>query len=180
MLSFTLLPVTAADVLSWNIQTVDENAYTVGGACPIALDSKGLPHIAYTNVRVESDRHQTPLVMYANWNGTVWKTQQIALGNALSLVLDFNDHPHILYKRSGKPLMYDSWTGSEWNIQTVDPNSTGGFSGLVALDSYGNPHVAYTDGITVKYAVLNVEEWSVQTVAQYDDVEIPQAFFCVR
>ena len=171
LISCSAIPAHAA--LSWNVQTVDDRAYATQRRCPIALDSKGLPHIAYTDVRVESDRHQTPLVMYANWNGTVWNTQQIAIGYALSLVLDAADHPHILYKRSLEPLMYASWTGSEWDIQTVDPNSTGGFSGFVALDSYGNPHVAYTDGITVRYAVSNGSEWSVQTVAQYEDVEIP-------
>jgi len=175
MLLFALLPVIAGSAtLSWNVQTVDDRAYAPASGCPIALDSKGLPHIAYTNFRVDPDtRFQTPLVMYANWNGTVWKTQQIAIGFASSLVLDADDRPHILYKRSREPLMYASWTGSKWNIQTVDPNFTGGGSGLVVLDSYGNTHVAYTDGISVRYAALNGGEWSVQTVAQYEDVEIP-------
>jgi hypothetical protein len=173
LLTFCLaIPVRAA--LSWNVQTVDDNAYTFQSRCPIALDSKSSPHIAYTDVHVEPDGFQRPLVMYANWNGTVWRTQQIAIGYALSLVLDANDHPHILYHRSWKPLMYASWTGSEWNIQTVDPNTfTGGVFGIVALDSYGNPHIAYTDGTTIKYAVSNGTEWSIQTVAQYEDVEIP-------
>ncbi|MBN1245805.1 hypothetical protein JXA31_09460 [Candidatus Bathyarchaeota archaeon] len=173
MLLFHLLPVIAGSALSWNIQTVDESAHTYQSRCPIALDSKGLPHIAYNDLRVEPNRRQTGLVMYANWNGTNWKTQQIAKGITLSLVLDDNDQPHILYKGSLEPLMYASWTGSEWDIQIVDPNFTSYGSGVVALDSQGNPHVAYTDGITVKYAVLNGEEWTVQTVAQYEDVEIP-------
>jgi hypothetical protein len=118
--------------------------------------------------------------MYANWNGTVWKTQQIAIGSALSLVLDANDHPHILYKRSWNPLMYASWTGSKWNIQTVDPDFfTGGGFGIVALDSYGNPHVAYNDGTTIKYAVSNGTEWNIQTVATDESGELPNLSFAL-
>jgi len=179
MLSFTLLPVIAESALSWNIQTVDENAYTSGIHCPIALDSKGLPHIAYTDVRVEPDtRGQTPLVMYANWNGTTWKTQQIAKGKALSLVLDADDHPHILYHLSWEPLMYASWTGSKWNIQTVDPDTfSGGGFGLIALDSYGNPHVAYNDGTTIEYAVSNGTEWNIQKVATDESGETAKLSF---
>ncbi|MBN1245563.1 hypothetical protein JXA31_08215 [Candidatus Bathyarchaeota archaeon] len=112
--------------------------------------------------------------MYADWNGTVWKTQQVALGFASSLVLDADDYPHILYETSPwDPLMYASWTGTKWNIQTVDPNFTSGASGALALDSHGNSHIALTDGITVKYAVWNGSEWSTQTVAKYETIEIP-------
>ena len=158
---------------SWNIQTVDNDAYTLEGRCPIVLDSNNSPHIAYTNVRVEPDRFQTPLVMYADWNGSGWSTQQIAEGFAHSLVLDASDNPHILYSSSWKPLMYASWTGSKWSLQTVDPNYfTGGGFGIVALDSYGNPHVAYTDGTTIKYAVSKGSGWSIQTVDTYEG-EIP-------
>jgi len=170
------IPVRAA--LSWNVQTVDDRAYATQRRCPIVLDSKGLPHIAYTDVRVESDRHQTPLVMYANWNGTSWKTQQIALGNALSLVLDADDHPHVLYHRSWKPLMYATWTGSRWDIQTVDPNTfSGGGFGLIALDSNGNPHVAYNDGTTIEYAFSNGSDWNIQTVATDESGELPNLSF---
>jgi hypothetical protein len=175
--AFWAVPASAA--LSWNIQTVDENAYTSGIHCPIALDSKGLPHIAYTDVRVEPDtRFQTPLVMYANSNGTSWKTQQIAKGKALSLVLDADDHPHILYHLSWEPLMYACWTGSKWNIQTVDPDTfSGGGFGLIALDSYGNPHVAYNDGTTIEYADSNGEEWNIQKVATDESGELPNLSF---
>ncbi len=159
---------------SWDIQTVDNDAYTLEGRCPIVLDSSNLPHIAYTNVRIEPDGFKTPLVMYANWNGSGWSTQQIAIGRAYSLVLDASDNPHILYSSSWEPLMYASWTGSEWSLQTVDLNYfTGGGFGIVALDLYGNPYIAYNDGATVKYAVSKGAGWSIQTVTRFEDGEIP-------
>jgi hypothetical protein len=160
---YSAVPVQAS--LSWSVQTVDNNAYTFQSRCPIALDSNNSPHIAYTDVRVESDGFQTPLVMYANWNGTDWSTQQIAIGRAFSLVLDANDHPHVLYSRSREPLMYASLTGTSWVSQTVDANGAG--FGMVALDSSGNPHVAYTDGTSIKYAILKGSSWDIQTVATY-------------
>jgi hypothetical protein len=135
------------------------------------LDSNNLPHIAYTDVRVEPDGFQTPLVMYANWNGTGWSTQKVSEGFAYSLVLDANSNPHILYSLLREPLMYASWTGSSWNSQTVDPNGAG--YGVVALDSSGNPHVAYTDGTTIKYAVSKGSSWNIQTVDTYKPGEIP-------
>ncbi|MBN1244024.1 hypothetical protein JXA31_00350, partial [Candidatus Bathyarchaeota archaeon] len=111
-------------------------------------------------------------VMYASGNESGWKTQKVSNGTAYSLIFDANDNPHILYSYyapvypSPRGLMYASWTGSSWNSQTVDPSDTG--FGMVALDSHGNPHVAYTDGTTIKYAVSNGEDWSIQTVAQYE------------
>ncbi len=92
---------------------------------------------------------------YASWNGSGWDKQTAeyfyipdlrpsTLGSVGGFVLDSNDHPHIVYtvavqndsessvgyvKRS--ILKYASWTGTEWNIQTVD-NGTGG---SIALDS---------------------------------------------
>ena len=100
---FSLVPVHAA--LSWNFQKVDNNAYTLEGRCPIVLDSNNSPHIAYTDVHVESDGFQTTLAMYASLNGSGWNTQQIAKGRTYSLALDADDKPYILYSRSWEPLM---------------------------------------------------------------------------
>ena len=82
--------------------------------------------------------------------------------------MDTNGNPHILYVRyEQNGLEYASWTGSNWNTQTIDPNATlsnNGF-GTLALDSEGNPHIAFTDGSTLYYASWNESiNWTVQTI----------------
>ncbi|MCW4019479.1 MAG: hypothetical protein NWF00_12520 [Candidatus Bathyarchaeota archaeon] len=169
---FSVVPCNA-DV-TWNIQTVDNKVYTWQMRYPIAVDSNNTAHIAYTNWNKSSIRQLSyHFVMYASWNGSGWSTQKVDEGIAHSLILDANDNPHILYGRSWQPLMYASWTGSKWGIQTVDTDYvTGVGCGVVTLDSFGNPHIAYTDGASIKYAVSDETNWSIQTVAAYEG-EIP-------
>ena len=135
------------------------------GYNPIVVDSNNNPHIAYTDYV-----NGTYFVMYASWNGSDWSTQTVAEGFAFSLVLDANGNPQVLYNNPyvgsypegpSRPLMYASWTGTNWNIQTVDKHV--GY-GVVALDSSGNPNVAYTTGKTVKYASWIGSNWNIQTV----------------
>jgi hypothetical protein len=165
----TAMPSTAQTTSPWTAQIVDTNAYAyTNGYCPLVLDSSGNPHFAYTGFRINADRFSTPLVMYASWNGTGFNLQQIAVGTAFSLVLDHADNPHILYGAGSEassfgPLMYASWTGSSWARGTVDNSYLHGF-GVVALDSADKPHVAYTDGQTVKYATGSGSSWNRVTV----------------
>jgi hypothetical protein len=178
----SVLPVHAA--LSWTVQTVDENGALYGSSyCPIVVDSNNIPHIAYT-VWSQGTERAWPyyFVMYGSWNGSGWGIQKVSNGSAYSLVLDASGYPHILYSYyspvfpSSTGLMYASWTGSSWISQTVDPN--GADYGVVALDSSGNPHVAYTDGTSIKYAVWTGLNWNIQTVATNNprDVDVNFVF----
>ena len=156
-----LSAVTTHTAFSWNVQTVDDYGAHIGnGYTPIVVDSNNTAHIAYTRYV-----NETYYVVYASWNGTGFSTQDVAEGDAYSLALDSKNSPHILYGSFQEPLMYASWTGTEWVSQTVDANGAG--FGMVALDSSGNPHIAYTDGATIKYAFLKGSSWSIQTVATY-------------
>jgi len=146
---------------NWNVQIVDVNGAREGNGriCPIVVDSNSNPHIAYTSPYSDSK------VTYASSNGSLWSTQIIASGNAFSLVLDANDNPHILYTG----LTYASWKGSKWTSQIVDPTDPNTL-GALALDSFGNPHVAYTDGQAVKYASRIGSTWNIQIVDAYSEI----------
>jgi hypothetical protein len=163
----------------WNTQPVAVNGVTTNTG--LALDSNGNPHIAYS---VKDS------LMYASWTGTNWTTQTIDSStvansiNSPSLALDSAGNPHIAYcyqpyGAGGYPsypsvFKYASWTGTNWTIQTVDT-----IDGLYpvqsfALDSSNNPHIVcgvynitqvVSPGIwIVKYATLNGQNWSIQTV----------------
>lgn len=159
--------------LAWSVQIVDDYGSATGnGYCPVVVDSNNTAHIAYTRWS-EGAEPAWPwwFVMYASWNGSGWSTQKVSNGSAYNLVLDANSNPHILYSYyapvhpSPTGLMYASWTGSSWISQTVDSNGAG--YGVIALDWSGNPHIAYTDGTSIKYAIRQESSWSIQTVATY-------------
>ena len=127
--------------------------------CPIALDSNGVPHVAYAS--------SAAMVEYATWNGISWSTQSVDLGSIYSIVFDNSNTPHLVYAGS-EGLMYATWAGSNWTLQTVDPN--GASFAALAFDSASNPHIAYDNGTTVKYASWTGSSWQIQIV---DNVTAP-------
>jgi len=136
--------------LSWDIQIVDEDASGIGyGFCPIVVDSDDNPHIAYRG---------HPYARYASWNGSGWNIQQLATyAFTHDLALDANGNPRITLQNS-----YATWNGTGWDSQTF--TSDGGVFSSLALDSSGNPHVAYITGDKLKYASQNGSNWTIQTV----------------
>lgn len=91
------------------------------------------------------------------------------VGDLTSIDLDGKDYPHISYlDDSNSKLKYAKWTGYEWNITDVDTVSGYtpqlGHTTLV-IDSNGLPHIGYHDPPdALKHAVLNGEEWTIETV----------------
>ena len=179
LLSSTLLlafystsPVHAAT--SWNVQTVHTRAAGQGnGYCPIVLDSNNVPSIAYTGY---------DSMMYARWNSSLggFSTQKITIGIATDMALDTNNNPNILCEAfradvkhaswSDASVMYASWTGSNWDIQTVNKNYT--VYASLALDSAGNPHAAYSTGKALMYASRSGSNWTIEIVDNGTDIPI--------
>ncbi|XES77554.1 MAG: hypothetical protein ACBZ72_01445 [Candidatus Bathyarchaeia archaeon] len=122
---------------NWSIQTVDTPFYSQSS---LALDSKGYPHISYTNASNDG-------LEYTSWDGTAWIKQTVDADwdfhGDCYLGLDSDDKPQIAYFVAvGEEcdLKYAVWTGENWSIQLVDSNTA---SGAMVLDSSGNPHIAY-------------------------------------
>jgi hypothetical protein len=133
------------------------------------VDFNNTPHIAYTSFAIGSTT-PLPFVMYARWNGVGWSTQAIDLWYANSFDLDVYGNPHILYSGlSG--LMYATLSESNLVKQTVDSNN-GGF-GVLAIDSFNNPLVAYGNSTSVKYASKLGTSWDIETVDVLNNSNIP-------
>jgi len=92
-------------------------------------------------------------LLYVSWDGTAWNTQDVVSNITLEiyghnvnwvnmgfLALDVHDYPRISYFDTH--LMYASWNGNTWKIQTIDTNAQAK-PAFLALDSNDNPHISY-------------------------------------
>ncbi len=104
---------------------------------------------------------------FAEWNfETV--DNSVNVGWYSSIAIDPADYPHIAYLDAyNHTLKYARWTGSEWFIETVDsgvcPDELDK-SISIALDSLGNPHIAYSTehgnpGDTIRYTYWDGTVW---------------------
>ncbi len=93
-------------------------------------------------------------------------------GFGTSLALDAAGNPHISYLAEGSyDLKYAHWTGTAWDIQTVDSAGLVGMYSSLKLDSAGRPHISYctylpnsADCDDLKYARWTGSAWAVETV----------------
>jgi hypothetical protein len=84
-----------------------------------------------------------------------------------SLALDSSGNPHMSYSDHLDGLKYASWSGSNWNIETVCSGGSSTSSSL-ALDSQGNPHISFSQSIngfnSLCYASWNGSNWKIEVV----------------
>jgi len=132
-----------------------------GPTSSLAVNSNGNPCVAYLFDGLR----------YAEFDGKKWSSQLIDPSNLaffLSLQLDKDNHPRISYYHRLYPdgsyalrLKYAFFDGKTWYTQTVDPRLGMGKFNELALDSEGNPHIAYSDveGFNLQYAHWNGENW---------------------
>lgn len=178
------------DGAGWHYETVD-SAPKVGSSASLALDAGGSPHISYY------DRGNGN-IKYAHWQNGAWDIQSLdrAVEGSGSLALDTAGRPHISYYSNDEgpspsglttyTVKYASWTGSSWNIQTLE-QGTGSSNFLVsgislALDSFGRPHISYTLNFLtepcescLKYARWTGSAWDIQIIEKKGPV-IPTSF----
>lgn len=104
-----------------------------------------------------------------------WEIQRLDAdtGYVSAIALDSNNNPHILYSdyENGNPhnpqdVMYASWTGLSWKIQTVVEGDARENTHLYnfVLDSNNNPYILY-DGVNgLMCASWTGSNWTLQTI----------------
>jgi hypothetical protein len=158
---------------SWNVEAV----YSVaGGECKdsaLVFDGAGDPHIFFKQ-RVGS----VGTAKYATHDGGVWSTEDLETGTRYTgggpdAVIDAAGRPHAIYQRGASSIAYAVRNGTTWDIELIVDGVARGWKSL-ALDSIGNPHVAYEDtspagSNILNYMVKSGGSWSVETVDTTDE-----------
>ena len=182
------------DIDGWHIETVDNRHATIGGNIvgsligsynSIAVDSHGYPHVAYTNYtqRLSGDLWT---LKYAYRDSNAWHIMSVDIGQAdvriagVSIAIDSNDNPYILYEKIyGKIGRYETTlnfahkTSNGWQYGSplnIHGEHIGDYPSL-ALDSNDYPHIAYYNSSTgeIKYAYQDASGWHLETVTRTAD-----------
>jgi hypothetical protein len=150
----------------WGVVTVPRNGsedHVVGRSCSLALDSDGLPHIAFQdetagtlNVarKAPDGRWAVEVVAGAgayDWPGTLGGE----VGRMISMVLDTKDREWIAYRDvHTKSIKVAGRQPNEWTVIEVEKDTDLGSWISAALDGDGNMALAYHDRDegTLKYA----------------------------
>jgi hypothetical protein len=127
-------------------QVVDSAVGWCGFQSSIALDSAGLPHIAYY-----ADRGTDQVLAYAHFDGLAWHTEDLGPGGGgPAIVIDANDEPHMVHAIERmlsvynwvSPMEYVHRDDSGWHYEqpagiAADPR----VPLALALDADGHVHV---------------------------------------
>jgi hypothetical protein len=164
------------DGKTWYTETVDARSAT-GKFNSLALDSKGLPYISYSDVDAGDLRYTK--FDGAEWNFSAPDTQKLSegwVGIGSSIEIDQAGVPHIAYVDvTHHRIKYVSWTGKGWKSEIVD-SVTGKADNVdrvsLKFDSKQRPHLAYWDsGLGVlRHATITPKGWRAETVDGSDNV----------
>lgn len=132
----------------------------------IALDSSDHVNVVYYDYDNAEVRH-------AIQSGDLWASAPVTAAQPmrppLSLAMDGSNRPVIAAQLAADDtLMFARYTGSLWQVQTVDEY---GRVPSIAIDAAGDPHIAYFNDETgeLRYASWTGSEWSSELVTATTD-----------
>lgn len=120
----------------------------------IVTDSNGRVHIVWMDGE-EGIHSETTNLVHSYWNGDVWSAPAtIATGNyheLPSLAADTSGNVYLVWNADTNPdawqIYYSKYNGTSWSsalaISGANPSDTA-WDAKIAIDSSGNPNVAYT------------------------------------
>ena len=159
-----------------------------GGHFPsIALDGSGMAWISY--YKSEDGTLNLGHRQAEGRTATSWHTQQLdrslGAGRNSSLVLDSESQVHTCYSEyreyMGRSLMYSRQAPGGWEIEEIDPASSGMHNSL-AVTRNGNPVVPYEAGVDLLCAVREAGGWQktlidaggAQTAGEYNSLVLDE------
>jgi hypothetical protein len=146
--------------------------------CTLTLDSKQRPRISYS----DQGTFKGAKLRFLYWEGGAeWKNVPVSPINAAtvsyytSIALDAQDRPFFSYYDYLGPdgeqtlrLRSVSWADNHWEVRVVDGRPGSGKFNSIAVDSAGNPHIAYAnvkaETMSLRYASWDGENWRTETL----------------
>ena len=131
------------------------------GACAVATDPSGQPHVAYQGKNYH--------LYHARYDGRRWThelvdgTSDCGWGN--SIAVDAQGHVHISYAAfrglGAQKLIYAVHDGSQWQVQEVGRDAA--FTHL-KLDAEGHPHILFKGDTGYSYAKHDGTRWHIEDI----------------
>jgi hypothetical protein len=121
-------------------QVVDATS-SCGAWSSIALDSTGLPHIAYYAERANPAGEA---LVYAHFDGSAWLLEELTQGGgfATAIAIDALDHPHIVHALRLGTFQYLHREDTDWEHEEPAGFTAWASSPMsLALDAAGHAHV---------------------------------------
>jgi hypothetical protein len=147
----------------WSIDTVDAEMYS-GYRPSIAFGADGEPSVLYNSGSAN-------LLKFAHRSAGEWTAEVLdTLGDAFAgeLAYSADGDAHVAYRRRGSPitLMYATRHAGVWTKEVVDAVGQPGDQAGLALDSGGEPHIAYRVpvGGMLRYAARSGGIWHTSNV----------------
>jgi hypothetical protein len=147
----------------WDSEVVEAFPDLAQNAC-IALDSAGLPRVAYSVWGAH-------LLRFARRTESGWTAETLdeaeGVGQRVSMALDSGDHAHVAYGR-GSELVYATDASGTWVTTVVETGVPDGRPALAVTGS-GTVGIAYlgtggTYGFALRYATNESSEWRTEDV----------------
>ncbi|WP_300426116.1 chitobiase/beta-hexosaminidase C-terminal domain-containing protein [Methanobacterium sp.] len=159
---------------TWHIETLESTKSGSGFYVSLVLDSSGNPHIAYSQSTPDK-------LKYAYKDASGWHFFDLITNidvSYVNLVL-YNDNPQIsFFHNTEERLKYAYLNGTTWVIENVTPTPTGGHWNSLALNSNGNPRIAFYDYYSSTTGILKYAKrtptgiWQIETVDDSGDVGV--------
>lgn len=154
----------------------------------LAFDANGILHAAsiFPQTFGAVDSLQYGVFDGSSWNYAreIVSSGRTMYGFDTSIAIDSKGFPHIAYTRSSNwlaagDLAYAFMDDDGWHISPIVTGAGRGRFASIALDHWDRPHVAWLDVDpgspsvgTVRYGVLNSNQWQIEDVDVLNDVEL--------
>ncbi|MEJ2721810.1 MAG: FlgD immunoglobulin-like domain containing protein [bacterium] len=139
----------------------------------MAVDGDGIPHVLFNNCQawelcVPADPGNSALT-YGFKTGAEWSFEPVAsdpVGEHFSIIVDNTNMPHLAYRDTTWQMHYGYRDAGGWVIEDLYHERLLRYraSPHLALDSNGEPHIAFVERETIHYAYKENEVWTDEQV----------------
>jgi hypothetical protein len=164
---------------AWSIEAIADDGHD-GWDSALVLSEDGSRHAFGIDPSQFGSSDGVEYYSYANgsWTVTPIGSGPIAYEFNVSPALAPDGNPAVSYfnDRDGD-LMYASYDGADWTIETVATEGIVGKFSSLQIDAQGTPHIAFYNQVgaltgVVQYASRTDGVWQIEDIATLDDVEL--------